>query len=243
MESIEKFQSEPDRCEYLPAQIWQFDYDIVSQLSKEECSSLIRKGWRKFGAGLFRPVCRSCKACQPVRVRVADFVPSRAQKRTARANQDIRVEIGESHVSTESLILCLRHHESRSADVGWRTPTLDSSVSLLASICSGPLKSQEWRFYLGPTLVAVGYVDSLTDGYSAVYSFYDPELTRRSLGTQIILTIIDRARQEGLPFVYLGYYIKDCRSMRYKALFRPNEVLGEDGDWHLFHHAGYHAGE
>ena len=94
--------------------------------------------------------------------------------------------------------------------------------------------AEEWRYLLNGRLVGVGYVDALPDGLSAIYYFSDPDERSRSLGTFNVLSIIEEAGRRGLPWVYLGYYVKGCRSVEYKARFAPNEVLGADGTWGPF---------
>ena len=97
-----------------------------------------------------------------------------------------------------------------------------------------PFPVQEWRYFLGEALVGIGYVDPLPVGLSAITFLYDPGHRDRSLGTWNVLALIDRAREHGLPHVYLGYYIADCRSMAYKARFLPNQTLDPDGKWRDF---------
>jgi arginine-tRNA-protein transferase len=93
-----------------------------------------------------------------------------------------------------------------------------------------PWDTEEWTYYLGERLMAVGYVDVLSEGLSAIYFFWDPGERHRSLGTFNILSLIASARHRGLPHVYLGYYVEGCRSLEYKARFRPNEMLIA-GEW------------
>ncbi len=83
-------------------------------------------------------------------------------------------------------------------------------------------------------MIGVGYVDALAEGLSAIYFFYDPDERDRSLGTYNVLSLIRGAAKRNLPHVYLGYYVEGCRSLEYKARFRPNEVLGESGEWRAF---------
>jgi arginine-tRNA-protein transferase len=97
-----------------------------------------------------------------------------------------------------------------------------------------PFPTQEWCYYLGKRLVAVGYVDDLPGGLSAIYFYYDPDERWRSLGTWNILCILEQAARRRIPHVYLGYYVEGCASMTYKCRFEPNQILGLDGRWHDF---------
>jgi arginyl-tRNA--protein-N-Asp/Glu arginylyltransferase len=101
-------------------------------------------------------------------------------------------------------------------------------------LLENPFPTEECGYYLGDRLIAVGYVDALREGLSAIYCYYDPANGGRSLGTFNILTLLSSAHERGLPYIYLGYYVEGCRSLEYKRMFRPNEVLGPDGTWRVF---------
>jgi arginine-tRNA-protein transferase len=191
----------------------------------------VRAGWRKYGHALFRPVCKNCNECQPIRVPVDRFEPNRSQRRTMAANQDVVIEIGPARLDRDRFDLYMRHHEHHAITIGWPHPDVRTSISHLNSLSDNPFPIEEWCHYLNGDLVGVAYVDPLPDGLSAVYSFYAPDYSRRSLGTFMVLSIIERARQRGLPYVYLGYFVKGCRSMRYKSNFYPHELRGVDGVW------------
>jgi arginine-tRNA-protein transferase len=95
----------------------------------------------------------------------------------------------------------------------------------LALFLGNPFPTEEWSYWIGDRLVGVGYVDALAVGLSAIYFFHDPREHKRSLGTLNVLRLIEAAGHRGVPHVYLGYYVKGCRSLEYKARFRPNEVF------------------
>jgi arginine-tRNA-protein transferase len=96
-----------------------------------------------------------------------------------------------------------------------------------------PFATEEWSYHVGDRLVAVGYVDALPEGLSAIYFYWDPSEQRRSLGTFNILQMIEIAKQQKLPHVYLGYFVEGCRSLEFKVNFRPNEILRGTG-WEAF---------
>jgi len=231
MKVVGKFLSSPDKCGYLPDRQWRLEYEYVSELTPAEYMAKVRDGWRKYGHALFRPVCGSCMECQPIRIVVEKFDANRSQRRSLKANQDVEIKIGPASLNRDLLDLYLKHHEHHAESIGWPEPDLRNSLSHLNSLSDNPFPIQEWCHYLNNELIGVVYVDPLPDGFSAVYSFYSPEDSKRSLGTWMILAIVERARQLGLPYVYLGYYVKDCRSMKYKAKFLPHEIRGTDGVW------------
>ena len=142
---------------------------------------------------------------------------------------------GKPAVSRAKLSLYDRYHTFQSDQKGWPHHAPRDGRSYADSFVYHPFPIEEWCYYLGERLIGVGYVDALPAGLSAIYFFYDPEERRRSLGTFNVLSVLAGAAREGLPHVYLGYYVAGCRSLEYKGNFRPNEVLdAADGSWKPF---------
>ena len=228
MQSRLTFLTPPHRCEFLPDRMRQVQYDVVTQVTPGEYMTRMRQGWRRFGYALFRHACPGCRRCLSLRVPVATFTPDRSQLRAWKANMgSIRLEVGPPSSSAAKRALFDRFHRHQHHARGWPLQTAAETAAFL----DNPFETEEWCYYLGSRLVAVGYVDSLPEGLSAIYFYYDPDERRRSLGTYNVLAAIEAARQRGLPHVYLGYYVEGGRSVEYKARFRPNEVLGPDGEW------------
>lgn len=220
----------PSPCHYLPEQMWRLEYRVIPALSKEEYLSLINQGWRRFGFVVFRPSCSNCTACQPIRILVSSFQADRSQRRVTKANADTRLVIGKPMLDEERLNLYIKHHTHHAETKGWPRPERDGGAEHISSIVEGPIPVQEWAYYVEDRLVAVSYIDELGDGFSGIYFYHDPDLRKRSLGTWICLSVIEEAAKRALPYVYLGYYIKGCRSMEYKGRFDPHEVLA-CGSW------------
>jgi leucyl-tRNA---protein transferase len=234
MISLFQFTSPPEPCAYLPDRNWRLHYHVVAEAEADEYGEYLATGWRRFGFSIFQPRCEGCTACRSLRIPVADFQPNRSQRRAWRDNQhDIQLVIGEPEVTEEKLELYDRFHEMQSVVKDWPHRSPKSESDYAESFVFNPFPTQEWRYYLGEKLVGVGYVDALNLGPSAIYFFYDPDCRERSLGTFNVLSLIERAKQDGLPHVYLGYYVEGCRSLEYKANFLPNEVF-VDGRWQLF---------
>jgi arginine-tRNA-protein transferase len=193
------------------------------------------QGWRRFGTALFRPRCRTCSACQSLRVVVERFRQDRSQRRCRQANhQAVELRIGAPSVTRSKLALYDRYHAYQAEAKNWPVHPAKDAYAYASSFVENPFPTQEWCYYLGGRLVGVGYVDDLPGGLSAIYFFYDPEERERGLGTWNVLCLLDHAAAQGIPYLYLGYYVADCPSMTYKSRFTPNQLLGLDGRWHDF---------
>src|ERR1043165_410340 len=232
MESLFRYIAPPSRCDYLPNRQWSLEYEMVVSISADEYSGRLREGWRRFGGMLFRPQCPACQACQSLRVKVDEFKPNRSQRRASKANEgQIELRIGVPSVSRARLTLYDRFHAFQTDFKGWPQHPAKDAASYRESFVHNPAFTQEWCYYLDGQLVGVGYVDRLPDSMSAIYFFYEPEHRERSLGTYNVLCVLRECARQKLPYLYLGYYVAGCRSLEYKAAFKPNQVLYPDGQW------------
>ncbi|MEM9319100.1 MAG: arginyltransferase [Pseudomonadota bacterium] len=194
--------------------------------------ALSKQGFRRSQNVLYRPSCADCTACLSARIRVADFELSKSLKRTAKRNDHLLRE-ARSPWATEEQYALFRHYlDSRHADGGMA----DMDVfEFAAMIEETPVRSRviEYRDSLQENqLAAVCLTDVLDDGLSLVYSFFLPDLAKQSLGTYVILDHIEIARERGLPYVYLGYWVPGSTKMGYKARFPALEVYA-GGTWQL----------
>jgi leucyl-tRNA---protein transferase len=225
------FCAPPARCEYLPDRVARLEFIQADEMTGEDYLGWLQHGWRRFGNFVFRPSCHPCHMCQSLRVPVASFQPRRTQRRIWRSNSGVvSLSIGEPAPSPAKRRLYHAFHQHQHLAKGWPAPDGDG----LDSFADNPFPTEEWCYFVGDVLVGVGYVDALPDGLSAIYFFYDPSERQRSLGTFNVLSIIDQARRRQLPWVYLGYYVKGCRSVEYKCRFQPNEVFQRNGTWAPF---------
>ncbi|HEX5340064.1 MAG TPA: arginyltransferase [Gammaproteobacteria bacterium] len=189
-------------------------------------NAFVAQGFRRSGSFLYRPQCEHCHACVPVRIPVGDFRPDRTQRRVWRMNQDLEARLRATEFDTGHFALYRRYLSTRHPGGGMDRHTPADYRAFLTSRWSDTT-SVELR--LADRLVAVAVMDELDEALSAVYTFYDPGLTRRSLGTFAILWQIEEARRRGLRWLYLGYWIAASRKMAYKDRFRPCERFGPDG--------------
>lgn len=239
MEISSHYASPPHPCSYLNEQTALLEYVECSQLTSLEYGYLLEQGWRRFGRSLFRPRCPSCTACWSLRVIVNDFEMDRSQRRNARENKDrVTLRIGLPSVSQEKLHLHDSFHSHQSEEVGWpRFPAKDIE-SYESSFVNNPIPTEEWCYFDKEKLIGVGYVDVVPQGLSAIYYFHDPAYRNWGLGTWNVLSVIEEASKRKCHFVYLGYFVSGCRSLEYKARYKPNEVLDPTGLWKSLELAG-----
>lgn len=223
------FATAPLPCPYIEGHV---ERRVVTELAGRETSvlndSLSRAGFRRSHAIAYAPACPDCEACTAVRVPVGEFVPSRIQKRVWKRNSDLAAGETAPDATPEQFDLFHFYQESRHGDGDMaKMDYLDYQ----ALIEESPIETMVVEFRDSERrLVAACLADRLGDGLSAVYSFYDPGMGRRSLGVYMILWLIERARAMGLAHVYLGFWIEDVPKMAYKSDFRPLEGY-RPGGW------------
>jgi len=222
-QNIRLFQTAEHACGYFPERVAR---DLVLDPHDPALPALyghaLAMGFRRSGTHVYRPHCLECAACRPVRIRVADFRPNRAQARCVRRNADLEVAIRPAKRSDENFALYKRYLAARHAGGGMDRAEPADFDAFLAGPWS-PTRLLEFR--RDGRLLAVAVVDVVGDALSAVYTWYDPDEAARGLGTFAILTEVELARREQRAYVYLGFWIKDHPKMDYKRNFRPLEVL------------------
>lgn len=223
------YTTAPMPCPYLAGRT---ERKVVTELTGAESEALhdrlSRAGFRRSHNIAYSPVCPGCQACIPIRIACDRFQPDRTQRRVARDNADLTAQEASARATAEQFTLFQRYQQARHNDGDMASMGF---YDYRAMIEDTPITTHvvEFREPSG-RLVAACLTDRLSDGLSAVYSFYDPEMERRSLGTYAVLWLVQRAVQLDLPFVYLGYWVPQSRKMAYKARFRPSEIL-TGGHW------------
>jgi arginyl-tRNA--protein-N-Asp/Glu arginylyltransferase len=228
LRDLKVYTTYPHSCSYLEdKEATTLFVDPRTQVDGKLYSQLSLMGFRRSGSHIYRPHCSQCSACVPARIVADDFQPNRSQKRAWKRNQHVAMHEIESIASEEYFELYRRYIESRHRDGDMYPPLRDQYESFL---------SDEWdvtRYYrmeLDSELLGVAVVDRLADGLSAIYTFYEPEQQHRSLGTYAIIWQVEQAKTLGLPYVYLGYWIKESPKMAYKIQYRPLELY-LNGRW------------
>jgi arginyl-tRNA--protein-N-Asp/Glu arginylyltransferase len=212
-------------CPYLPAREKQFQFFLAHGIDARELSDLLAAGWRKFGLYYFRPACPGCRQCIPLRVRTGEFSPSRSQRRITRKNSGLRVSFGPLRYSERIFDIYRDHARTRFAQ------EVDEE-NFLCNFYLPSCPSLQVKIHRDEELIAVGFLDRGEDCLSSVYFCFDPRFDDLNLGTFGALKEIAYARELGLPYYYLGYYVADCGAMAYKDRFRPREHFHWDtGTW------------
>ncbi|MVO18283.1 arginyltransferase [Parasedimentitalea huanghaiensis] len=220
----------PQPCPYLADRMERKLFTALQGDDAEQLNnSLSQQGFRRSQNVLYRPSCAECSACLSARINISDFTLTRSQKRTLKRNTHLKRRATSPWATEDQYALFRRYLDSRHADGGMA----DMDVfEFAAMVEETPIRSRvvEYSDATQEELTAVSLTDVLEDGLSMVYSFYSPDLPRNSLGTYMILDHIEIAREAGLPYVYLGYWVPGSPKMSYKASFTGLEVYS-GGSW------------
>ena len=225
-ETTQLFLTASMPCPYLPGR---FERKLFTHLTGRRASNLhhllSENGFRRSQNLIYRPACEGCNACQSVRIVARDFEPSGRFRRVLHKNADLSVEVRPTTATAEQYDLFKRYLESRHAGGGMNQMSfVDYEYMVEDTPVQSVLVEYRLRDHPDHPLVAVALTDVMPDGLSMVYSFYDPDLAARSLGTFLILDHIQQVCSAGLQYVYLGYWVKESPKMAYKAQFRPLQV-------------------
>jgi arginine-tRNA-protein transferase len=220
------FDSGDGPCPYHPGRTMRTLAFLTRRMSGELYHEFMDAGFRRSGEVFYQPICPRCRDCTPLRVPVADFLPSKSQRRVWRRNEDLQVTVQAPELTQQKFdlyrqYLVGKHHREES-----------SYADLERFLYRSPVDTLEMEYRLASgELVGVSLLDVCSRSLSSVYMYYSPEHSKRSLGVFSALYEIAWAKRQGIPYYYLGYWVKDCRTMSYKSDYLPYEILRTDGLW------------
>ena len=220
--------TEPHACPYLPGLSARTLFvDPSAPMDSVLYEALLARGFRRSGAHVYRPACKTCQRCVSVRIPIEEFAPNRSQRRNQTRNlNQVLIRSRPANWDPEHYALYRSYIHSRHGDGSMADVASERYSEFLLAPWGGATRFLELR--MDTRLMAVAVTDHLPSCLSAVYTFFDPELSEHAPGTYAILCQIEEARRLGLAHLYLGYWIEECPKMSYKDRFRPLEAwIGE----------------
>ncbi|KAA8735092.1 arginyltransferase [Acinetobacter qingfengensis] len=234
LDDLQYYITPPHDCSYLTHRSARMVFlDPVQRIDTVTLSELSRSGFRRSGDFIYRPECHLCRQCLTARIPVHLFEANSSQRKAIKRNNDLRITITPTikaqdyHYTLYERYIRLRHH-----DGDMYPPSRDQFEKFLVHSCAESFFLELWK---DDQLMSVATCDQLDDGLSAVYTFFEPEEHRRSLGVYSILSQIEYVKSQGLDYLYLGYWVPHSAKMTYKIQYTPLEVL-LDGQWLRFSH-------
>lgn len=227
---LQFYTTTPYGCSYLPGRIARSQVATpIRMIDSSIYSELVRAGFRRSGIFTYRPQCDMCNECQPVRLDIAQFVPNRSQRRALAQHTSLTVHDCGLTFHEEHYLLYRRYQAVRHPGGGMDQDSREQYVQFLLQT---HVNSRLIEFRENGELRMISIIDVLDDGISAIYTFYDCDIPHTSYGTFAILWQIAECQRAGLPWLYLGYWIRDSKKMAYKENFQPLNVL-RNGQWQL----------
>jgi len=220
-----EFIEEQRDCSYFDHEVSDIRYKYMHSCTTEQYQVMLERGWRRFGKMHFVPECKGCTKCVSMRIDVANYKFSKSEKRVISKNQDTKLYIRPPSMTLEHLNLYDKYHAFMNSKKDWPYSPIDPNEYQKSYVEGKEEYSKEFLYMKDNKLVGVALVDILPQSMSAIYCYYDHDYADLSIGKFSILAQIKIAKEMNIPYIYLGYWIKDHLSMGYKESYTPFEVL------------------
>lgn len=220
-----EFLEEDRECSYFEENVSDIRYKYMFSCSPIVYTRMLERGWRRFGKMHFVPECKTCTKCVSMRIDVAKYKFSKSEKRVINKNIDTKVYIRPPSMTHEHLALYDKYHSFMHEKKDWPYAAIDPTDYAKSYVESTEDYAKEFLYMRDGKLIGVALVDILDEAVSSIYCYYDHDYADFSLGKFSILAQIKIAKEMNIPYIYLGYWIKDHYSMGYKEAYKPFEIL------------------
>lgn len=213
------------KCSYLENREQTMQYKVIDSCSSTEVQELIERGYRRFGKMYFRPECVSCNECKSIKIDVANYNFSKSERRVLKKSKTLNIYIQKPSLSKQHLSLFKEYHLYMQKKKGWEYSSTSAEHYYNSFVDGHGDYGYEILYFHEEKLIGVDLIDILQDGISSIYFYYHPDYAHLSLGKLSLLYQIAQAQEKKKKWIYLGYYVKDCSSLSYKADYKPYLTL------------------
>ncbi len=220
-----EFIEEDRECSYFNDKLSDMRYKYMYSCSTNQYQTMLERGWRRFGKMHFVPECKTCTKCISMRIDVKNYKFSKSEKRVISKNKDTKLYIRPPSMTLEHLSLYDKYHKFMNDKKDWPYSPIEPEDYKKSYVESKEEYAKELLYMRDNKLVGVALVDILPNSISSIYCYYDHDYSDLSIGKFSILAQIKIAKELNIPYIYLGYWIKDHYSMGYKEAYQPYEVL------------------
>jgi len=214
-----------DKCSYLDEKQQSTHYKVIDNCSADECQNLIERGFRRFGKMYFRPICNGCEECKSIKIDVKNFLFSKSAKRVMRKAKDFQIILQVPTLTQAHLALFEKYHIHMKDKKSWEYHETSAEHYYQSFVNGHNGFGYEVLYFDNEKLIGVDLIDIVADGISSIYFYYDPEYAKYSLGKLSLYQQIKFAKEHQKEWIYLGYYVKECDSLSYKAEYKPYITL------------------
>ncbi len=214
-----------DKCSYLDNKEQTMHYKVIEDCSTFHNAELIERGFRRFGKMYFRPICSTCQECQSIKIDIDNYIFSKSERRVMKKAQHIKSYIQKPTLTQEHLDIFEKYHKNMKDKKGWNYQETSPEHYYNSFVNGDEDFGYEVLYFDENKLIGVDLIDILEDGISSIYFYYDPEYSHLSLGKLSLLLQIKFAKESNKKWLYLGYFVKDCPSLNYKANYKPYLTL------------------